>query len=271
MFVAVLALSACGHSHDEGEPGTLALTVAGSALVESGITADKVVDGWAISFDRFLVSVGDFEAGHGHDNPEIVHEDETFYVFDLAKDSGGKGFALASIEVDGGHYDHYGYRVAPSADAKVVNADQADVDVMKAGGYAVWIKGSATKDADTRTFEWGFTVATVNDHCHSEAMVDGNTATVQFTLHGDRLFQDSLIAAMPKMTFQLIANADAGTPGDGVVTENELTAIDITGLPAGSYDSGSLALTNLWDYIEQEVTLMGQIDGDGECGVHMRQ
>ena len=265
LFAAISTLVACGHSHShDGDPGTLALTVNGGEFIEQGIPTSAFDDGWSVAFDNFLVSVGDLEVGHGHETPEVVFEDATYRVFDLAKSSGGSGFAVTSTEVDGGHYDHYRFRVAPSAGAAIGNADQADFDAFQAGAYAVWIKGSATDGTATKTFEWGFTASTLYNHCHTDdANVDGDTATVELTMHGDQLFQDALHAVDAGMLFQSIADADGDA--DDVITQAELAGFDITS--GGIYDPAMLAIDNLWDFIDIQVSSMARLNGDGLCGV----
>ena len=49
-------------------------------------------------------------------------------------------------------------------------ATEADRDLMVAGGYAIYVAGSATKRAPsgqtiTKTFHWGFTIATQYSDC----------------------------------------------------------------------------------------------------------
>ena len=265
-LISVTALGACGHGH---EGGTIQLTVFGESFIEDGIPAAQVSDGWDITFDTFLVSIGDAKIGQGHMNTEIVFESPSFAVFDLAQGSGGNGFAIVSTEVDGGHYDHYQYRIAPDASAVAGNAAQADMDGLKAGGFAVQVKGSATRDNDTKTFDWGFTAGTLYNHCHTEADIDDSDATVELTIHGDHLFLDDLVAAEPTLTFQLIADADSNGDNDGAITQAELAAVDITGL--ANYGTGSLDIDNLADFIDQQVSSMGHIAGEGHCGLQMRE
>ncbi len=264
---AALALGACGHDHGGGEPGTLALTVYGESFIEDGIPDSDMSDGWAITFDNFLISVGDVKIGEGHQETVIVFEEPAFKVYDLAKSSNGEGFAITSVELDGGHYDHYQYRVSPSANATAGNADQADFDAFQAAGFAVQVKGTATKGGETKTFDWGFPVGTLYNHCHAEIDVDGGVSTAELTIHGDHLFYDSLSAAEPDLAFQLIADADVDA--DDAITMAELNALNITG--QAKYDTGALDIDNLGDYIDQAVSTMGHIAGEGHCGEQTRE
>lgn len=262
-LTAILFTGACG---DESG-GTVELTVYGESFIEDGIPASEFTDGWTVTFDNFLVSIGDAKIGKGHMNTEVVFEDTGFRVFDLAESSSGEGFALTSADVDDGLFNHYQYRIAASADAVAGNAAEGDITALKAENYAVWIKGSATDGAVTKTFDWGFTTPTLYNHCHAEANVDGSDATVELTIHGDHLFLDDLVAAEPDLTFQLVADADGDD--DGAITQAELAAVDITGL--ANYGTGSLDIDNLGDFIDQQVSSMGHIAGEGHCGVQMRE
>ncbi|MEZ4472315.1 MAG: hypothetical protein R3F60_16270 [bacterium] len=63
------------------------------------------------------------------------------------------------------------------------------------------------------------------------------------------------------MAFDLIAAADAD--GDGLVTEAELAAVDIS--TQERYQVGSRPISDLWRFIEQQATTVGHIDGEGHC------
>ncbi len=242
--VLVLAVVGCGGG-DDLAPGTLEISVYGEEFVEAGIPADAFSDGWSVTFDRFLVSLGDVSAAAGHEAPALVESD--YREFDLAQPSGGAGQLVVSAEVPGGVYDHVGYRIAPATP----------------GGNAVYIEGTATKGTVSKTFAWGFAKPTTYAHCEGTAVVDGGTATTQITIHADHLFYDDLVAPEPNLAFDLIARADDEGDADGVVTPAELEAVDITA--EEHYQVGNFDVTNLWDFIDHQVSTIGHIDGEGHC------
>jgi hypothetical protein len=258
-LLTALTLVACGG----GEPGTVEITIYGEAFIEEGIPAAEVSDGWAVTFDKFLVSVGDVTAAAGHGDPAI--DDPTYRVFDLAIASGGAGYPVVAGDAGPGHYDHVSYVIGHSADAVAGNADAVDVADLVAGGYAMRITGSATDGTITRTFDWAFAVDVRYEHCESEAHVDGSDERIELTIHGDHLLYDDLTVAEPDLAFALIAGAD--TDDDGVITEAELAAVDISA--EAGYQTGT-DVDDLWSYLEAAMATVGHIDGEGHCSNAIR-
>jgi hypothetical protein len=264
-LLAPFALVACGG--DDLADGTLAVRVYGEAFIEETIPADAFVDGWSVTFDAFLVSIGGIGAEAGHGGAQV--QDTSYRIFDLAQPSGGAGFELARLPAPGGVYDHFGYVIRPSADATAGNA--AAVDAMKAAGTSVWVRGSATRDATTVTFDWGFALDIVHSHCEVEATIDGDEATVEATIHGDHLFYDDAVSTEPRVAFALLAAADgaAGAAADGAVTLDELAAVDIRA--EEHYGVGSLPIFDLRTFVTHQVGTVGHIDGEGHCDVGASQ
>jgi hypothetical protein len=260
-------LAACGD--DPAAPGTITATVYGEEFIEDGIPADELEDGWAIAFDRFLVSIGQPAAKAGEGSEEVG--DPGLYIVDLAQPSGGDGYALATFAAPAGRYDHYGYRIAPSTNASVVNAAAADASLMKAASYSIWVTGTATRGAESRTFDWGFAMKLAYAHCEMDVAIAGDDVVMQATIHADHLFYDDAVSPEPALAFQLIADADGadGSTPDGAITLEELAATDIRG--EARYQVGSQtdlqgnAITNLRQYLELQVTTVGHINGEGHC------
>jgi hypothetical protein len=250
-------------------PGTITATVYGEEFIEEGIPADTFSDGWSVAFDSFLVSIGGVAAKAGEGGREIG--EPGFFLVDLAQASGGEGYELATLDAPGGTYDHYGYRLAPDPAATPVNVQAADATAMKAAGYSIWVKGSATRGGVTKTFDWGFTLELTHAHCEVSEKIDGNAVTMQATIHADHLFYDDAVSEEPEVAFQLIADADgmAGAPADGAISLTELAAVDIrsqTRYQVGSNrDPAGNAITNLRQYVELQATTLGHINGEGHC------
>ena len=263
LALATLA-AACGD--DGAAPGTLSVTIYGEEFIEEGIPAETFTDGWAVDFERFLISVGEVTAAVGEDDPSI--DAAGYQIFDLAQGSDGEGFLVASGDVPGGGYDHVAYRVGADEDAEAGNASPDDVILMTGGGYALYVEGTATRDDETMTFAWAFTGATSYSHCEGTAEVDGGEASTQITIHADHLFYDDLVSSEPNVAFDLVASADED--GDGDVTQAELAAIDITGeerYQVGNNDD----VTDLWTFIDFQVSSVGHIDGEGHCEDAVRE
>lgn len=243
-------LAAC-----DPDEATLEVRVFGEAFIEAGIPAAAFVDGWAVTFDRFLISVGEVEVAGALEQPR-------FQVFDLARPSDGVGHELAAATVAYGRHDDTRFVVAPATDAVAGNASADDLKTMQAGGYSVYVAGEAIRGDAAVRFAWGFTTRTRYTACESLADVrDGDGASVQLTIHGDHLFYDDLTSETPNVRFDLIAGADGD--GDGEVTQAELTAVDLR--PLSDYQVGGADIVDLWRFIEQQTTTLGHIDGEGHC------
>lgn len=253
-LAGALAVAGCGEA-----PGTLEVRIYGEDFIEQGIPAAAFHDQWSVKFSRFLVAAGELTAARG---TTAAMSDPGLRIFDLTRPSSGRGHLVTTAAVDGGRYDRISYRIAPPpAAARPGNATVADRDLLVARGCALLADGSATKQTITKRFAWCLPTKTRYHHCESTALVDGNTAAAQLTVHADHLFYDDLFAAEPRVAFDLIALGDAND--DGEVTEAELRAVDIT--REERYQVGSEKITNLWDFIAFLSATVGHIDGEGHC------
>ena len=254
LLISTLLLGSCTYDH-----ATLEVRIYGEELIEVGIPADVFVDGWALRYEKFLVSVGEVEAQR--DGVEGGLSEPNYQVFDLTRPSEGAGQRVASEPVVDGRYDATQFVIGPAADALAGNASAADLETMRAGGYSLYAAGQATKGDVTMRFAWGFATRTRYTACESLAEVGGAPARIELTIHGDHLFYDDLFSSTPNISFDLVANADAD--GDGEVTQAELLAVDLR--PLANYQVGSTDIVDLWHFIEQKTTTVGHIDGEGHC------
>jgi hypothetical protein len=256
-----LLLTACGEA-----PGTLNVTIYGEDFIEKGIPASEFSDGWAVTFSRFLISVGEVSAARGGGVPDLT--ESTYRVFNLATATSGAGQMVTSKSVPGGAYNAVGFRVAPPPQGTSGGGATANErDLLLRGGLGLYVEGRATKGAVTKTFTWGFPNKTRYKACESTAVVDGAAAASQLTIHGDHLFYDDLFAEEPNVSFDLIASADKDNSGE--VTQAELMALDIR--TQARYQVGSTGITNLWDFITFQTSTLGHIDGEGHCRETERQ
>jgi hypothetical protein len=256
LLLPFAAGTSCGEE-SAGE-GTLAVEIWGEEFIEDGIPAAVFVDGWSVTFDKFLVAVDGVAAARGSAAPDL--EDAAQRIFDLTR---AGPFPFLTRPVPAGRYDNTAYRLRPAqAAAAAANASAADVTLMTDHGYAIYVSGTATDGTTTKTLHWGFTTDTAYTGCHSEAdLADGQSATIQLTIHADHLFYNDLVSEDPDVKFSTIAAAD--TDADGEVTLAELAAFDITGL--ADYGTGSLRVDNLADFIAHLTATLGHIDGEGHC------
>ena len=263
MFITTLLVGLVACSSEGPETGTLRVTVYGEEFIEQGIPAGMFVDGWAVTFDTFLIAVeGITVARDGTTAPILEIAGQT--VFDLTRASDGQGHLVCELPgVDAGAYGYVDYQVAPAgADAMAGNVSSDQVDVMIQSGWSIYVEGTATKGGDVMVFQWGFATTTSYEGCESVAVVEPNTTgVVELTIHADHLFYDSLVLPDPAVAFDLIASAD---DGDGNVTAEELAALDIS--TRADYQVGSADINFLWDFVAAQTHTLGHIDGEGHCG-----
>ncbi len=87
-------------------------------------------------------------------------------------------------------------------------------------------------------------------------------ATTELTIHADHLFYDDYTANDPGLAFDVFAGADDNGDGDGVITWEEMEAVDITGLDG--YESEGKA-ADLRAYVELLASSLGHVDGEPHC------
>ena len=202
---AALLVVACG---DDGGEGQVTVTAYGESFIEEGIPAEAMKDGWAVTFESFVVTLNDIEvAGVGVADPDPV---------DLSVPSQGRGHELATVTVPAGVHGDAGFTIA-----------------------RIELQGSATKAGSSRTFDWVLDSPTRYTRCDTKTeVVAGAKATFQVTVHADHLFYDSLVSQEPALLFGALADADTDT--DGKLAQSELAAADI-----GAYDPGNEDMDDL--------------------------
>ena len=263
ILTAMAIVAACAGTACDGEvtgEGTLSIETWGEEYIEEGIPADEFGDGFSVTYDTFLVVIGDVSSAKEEGDPAL--EAPTQKVWDLTETG---PFQIAEGTVPIGDYFHTAYTIAPpGGEVEAGNADAGAVDTMVSNGYSVYVIGTATDGTVEKSFEWGFDTNTLYDPCHSVAEVgDGGEASIQLTIHGDHLFYDDAVSDHPTLRFNDLALADADD--DGEITREELEAYGITVLP--NYGVGSLPIDNMWEYLSHMTTTLGHIDGEGHCEI----
>jgi hypothetical protein len=155
----------------------------------------------------------------------------------------------------------------------------ADKALMLAGGYALYMSGTASKDDIEKRFAWGFASHTRYGNCRSEqsgrdepGLVVANNASVeaQLTTHGDHPFYDRLQSG-PEPTIQTslrfdgIAAADADADGEVTLAELDATLLDVR-----VYSAAGLQAATLGGFITILARTIGHFRGEGECSVEQR-
>ncbi|MCA9712534.1 MAG: hypothetical protein KDK70_42290 [Myxococcales bacterium] len=251
LVVLALVASACS---TEPARTSLRITAWGEDYIEQGIPAEVLSDGWAISFDRFLVAIDAVDM-EGTPLPGA-------FVVDLTQPSMGEGHALGEVLVPAEDHPHLSFEIHPVTEAQAISASEDDRTQLLDEGLSMLVEGEATRGGETIGFSWGFATSTRYHECHGAAdLADDPDPSSQLTIHADHLFYDDLDSEEPNVAFDLVASADAD--GDGEVTPAELRAVDIS--TQTRYQVGSRDITDLWGFIETQTGTVGHIDGEGHC------
>lgn len=264
----LLALAGCG-----GGEGTVEFTTWGEEYIEDQIPAATFADGWSVHYSKFLVVLGNIRIVD--DAGEVgAEQKKTKLVNHVAK---GVKTVASFPNLEAKAWAKVSYQITPADGSTELGdgATQADLDMMKSAGYAVYVEGEATKGAEKKTYKWGFKVATEYTDCKGDKdgketfgvlVTNGGTDDVELTIHGDHLYYDDLQAANAKVRFTAIAAADANS--DGEITLEELAAVKLTSIdPAnGSYGTGAAGDVNdLRAFVTDLSRTVGHFRGEGEC------
>lgn len=285
-LVVAAATFACS---DTAGTGTVKFTTWGEEFIENQIPAVEseggFSDGWSVKYSKFLVVFHNITVADAAGNVAAKLDVPRFV--DNVKP--GVKDLISFPAIDAKAYSKVSYEIKPAvANAVVIGgADPADLTMMVANGYSVYVEGTATK-ADpanasatvTKTFHWGLKTQTVYSDCHSAeeqgistegiVVTNNQTDTSELTTHGDHFFYDSLQSgdnARPTLLrFAEKAAADDLPIGnnDGEITLAELCAKPID--PA-LYNLSGLPGSTVGDFVISLARTVGHFRGEGECTV----
>ncbi|HEX9620059.1 MAG TPA: hypothetical protein VF989_07995 [Polyangiaceae bacterium] len=263
---------ACGGDDEEGGTGALSVLLEAEDVIieglEPGEEAENIRDGWTVTFDKYIVVIGDIDVHFQTDESIEAEAPETFVV-DL-KQIPQAGLGL--WELDGlraGRW-HFNYAIGGAGDgaSRHESVSQDDFDLMAGADLTYLVEGTLTRDdgqscppalfaeaptdasADGEnaggdpcydnaeiTFSLGAAAETTFGMCEIDGLAgfsvpSGGTQTVAATIHGDHLFFNGFPESDESGTLRLVQwMADADLNIDGTVTEAELAGITLADLP----------------------------------------
>lgn len=270
--MVVLAASSCGDDAASTEQGSISFSTWGEEYIEVGLPETEFADGYAVVFDRFLVSIGNIEVADAEGKVAARHDG--FFLVDHVE-PGVKD--LVSFDgLEAGAYERVSFETSPaprSATTLVGGVSEADAELMVAGGYHVYAEGTLTGGGVSKRFAWGFGVPTKLDECEAEldgklqrgALVPaGGSDSIELTIHGDHFFYDDLQASSAVLRGAALAAADADD--DGTITLEELAAVRLVDLPADQYGVGGVSdVDELAGFVRFLSRTLGHFRGEGEC------
>ncbi len=283
---ALALLAGCSTS----ETGTVQIFVEPEDSIpeglEPGTGEENIADGWRVTYDRFLVTIGNVRAARSDADEKL--EDGSVFVLDL-KNAPAETYVIAEFEdVSAVRWDRFGFdlpNAKPGVKTLPPTTDE-DVAFMVENGYSVFFEGSLEKadgescpppgdacvPAETVRFSWGLAAGTSFDDCATEdeltgfSVPSGGTIAVKPTIHGDHWFFNNITSGveLTKRYAQYIADSDLD--GDGETTIEELKQVDAADVFGEQYNlAGAGAIETAYDYVVAQARTLGDFQGDGEC------
>ena len=272
-LLLVLGFLAIACDSEEEAVGTGSLTILLEAEdvilegLEPGEDVENIRDGWGVSFDKYLVAVGNIDAHLSTDESKEVKSSDS-YVVDLTQVP-ATGLELWSFDglAEGRWEFNYATVGAGDGALKHDTVEEADFDEMVSNDWTYWISGGLNKaegqscppaalatpgdqmpnenmsgdnlcyDAPEVKFAFGISAETNFGPCEIDgvtgfAITDGGAQTVAATVHGDHLFFNGFPEGDEggvRRLAQWLADCDLDL--DGVVTQAELEMISPSQLP----------------------------------------
>jgi hypothetical protein len=289
----LLAAGASGCGSDG--PGNAQIFVEAEETIADGLTPgdelENIKDGWTVTYEKFLITLGNFRASQSRNTSATLTEPKTF-VLDLQAIPAA-GFLLADFkDVEATRWDKVGYDQAltTSTSVRATGTAQADFDLMVAGGYSIYTAGTITKTdgqscrptaptdcvaATSIRFAWGFAAATAANDCGPEegdsgfAVPSGGTAQVKLTLHGDHLFFSNMnlgVELVDRLA-QWVANADLDRNGETTLDElRNVQSSDIFKAPTYNLSNAfGKSIVTAYDFAETQQRTIMHLQGEGDC------
>lgn len=265
-----MCAAGCG-SEDSAGSGSLTVLLESEDVIvrglEPGDGTEDVGDGWAVRFDRYLITIGDLDV-HFSTDEAVEAEAGDVFVVDLTQVPAA-GLSLWNLEgLREGRWE-FSYATPGAGDGSTRHDSvaQADYDEMVESDWTYLIDGVLAKadgkscppaalatpggkapsgntsggnacyDAPTVRFTFGATAETSFGPCEIDEVPGfvisaGGSQTVAATIHGDHLFFNGFPEGNEGGVTRLAQwLADCDLNLDGTVTREELEAIAPSQLP----------------------------------------
>ncbi|MCK6536511.1 MAG: hypothetical protein L6Q84_26365 [Polyangiaceae bacterium] len=277
-LVALGLCSACLPAETRPPPGELTLTATADPAVLAPIAT---ADGWSVSFDRILMSIGFLTLGKSDDCDSYAGANYG-RLLDFGRSEPQRVGAVYAI----GRCD-VGFALAEPPPNTVLGAgvSAADLSFMREKGsdkYAsdraisFFVAGTAARSGKTKTFHFALRRALVYEECRAPdgqapTVALGSDESVAFDLRvrAQALLQDDLDDQVAKLAFDPFARADdeAGDR-DGEVTLDELGKLPLgeLGKASGAWATDTSKWKSFRDYLYLGLApTVLRFEGTGRC------
>lgn len=311
VFAALLgsALVGCG-AVESGGPGSVSVLLEPEDTIVEGIRAgnsgEAIRDGWAVAFDRYLVTVGDIDVRLATDASVRVKVKKS-YTVDLTKIE-ASGLELWTLEdLEEGRWElHFATPGAIHGALPHESVSTSDFETMVKSDFTYLIDGTLSRsdgqscppaalasvgvrkpngrksggndcyDASAVRFDFGATAETLYGPCEIDgvpgfAVTGGQTESIALTIHGDHIFFNGFPTGSEAGVMRLAQwLADCDLDLDGTVTQAELEAIswaDLPELDPTRYQTGGAVFDTMYEYVIAQLKTQGHFRGEGECAI----
>ncbi len=308
--VALAASAASCSSDDSAGSGSLTVLLESEDVIVDGLKpgdrTENIRDGWRVTFDKYLVVVGDIDLHFSRDK-DLEAEAEALFAVDLTRvpssglqlwgfeglragrwefnysTSGGAHDAVRDDSVSANDFDEmvdhdWTYLIAGELTneagqscppAGVVEPGDREPNGNQSGGNDCY-------DAPSVKFTIGATAETTYGPCEIDgvpgvSVPSGGTQTVSITIHGDHLFFNGFPEGDEggiRREAQWLADCDLDL--DGMVTQVELETISPSQLPTmEEYQFGGAPIepTDMYQYVRAQLKTQGHYQGEGGCDI----
>lgn len=290
----VLLFAACADDGSAtGATGRVQVFVEAEETVPEGLEPgsgdENIVDGWRVTYTRFLIGIGNFRAGRSADSGAALTEPAHFVVDLLQLPAGGLVVAdFAGVAAE--RWDRFGYDLSRVTSKSIAAEGITDdsVALMVDNGYSLYFEAELTKSdgqsctpgktaecvaAPKITVAWGLDASTAFDDCAPPegdagfAVPAGGTVQVKPTIHGDHWFFSNITQGAEITVRRAQWIVDCDTNRDGTTTLDELKAVQASDVfpPALFNLSGGGTIASAYDFLLAQARTLGDFNGEGEC------
>jgi hypothetical protein len=232
------ALSGCLPEDSRPSPGVVVVTVSADAALQMGTVTS---DGWTISYERFLLSLGHVWVGGARNCNQYTSLEASYLrIFDMqqpgphtvatvhALGDCALAFQLSTPTPDsvlGPGVDEgvRAFMLQPAGDAFVED-----------GARVVHIAGMATRSDSIRRFDWSFRQPFGYSECAAIPLRGGQIQTIDIRIYGTTPFETRLDGGSDELHFDPYAEADLDL-------DQQITLEELAGVPAAVDSFESLA------------------------------
>ncbi|AKT41081.1 hypothetical protein [Chondromyces crocatus] len=239
--LAACVLTGCLPGDTRPVPESFYVSVEPSEALRSGFDTD---DGWHITFDRLVAAVGNIDFMWEDTSCNTYAEARYDRLFDftrIEREKVGTAYGIGTCRVE--------FRLrSPSLDTILgAGVTQKDVETMRQRGtdrfatdeqVSVMVTGRATREGVEKRFDWRFRRSYEMSNCKAEEggfittveLSENGASEMRLELRAEELFR---VTAEEESGFHFQPLADADTDGDGAVTFDELSKVEVTPGPLG--------------------------------------